>query len=203
MCTVQRVTNTLLRAIGFRAIATRTITTDSLRTRSHQPSSHHPNQPATSANTILEFASSQSVFGRDWPATTHRDTTDRNPRSLSIDERSRAFYSTQIYHGQACPSHRRGMHSDTAAGPQTGAGTGVVISAQMFGTEVKGNPTESEADVAADRSDLDPLPPGKHHTIRLGPGEAGSVPTESEADVAADRGGADLDPLGAVRKMVR
>ncbi|KAL1837769.1 hypothetical protein VTJ49DRAFT_3405 [Mycothermus thermophilus] len=64
-----------------------------------------------------------------------------------------------------------------------------------FGEEVKGNPTESEADVAADRSDLDPLPPGLHHTIRMGPGEAGPLPTESEADVAADLGRAGEDPV--------
>lgn len=67
-----------------------------------------------------------------------------------------------------------------------------------FGEEVKGNPTESEADVAADRSDLDPLPPGLHHTIRMGPGEAAPHPTESEEDVAADLGRAGEDPLGHV-----
>jgi hypothetical protein len=65
----------------------------------------------------------------------------------------------------------------------------------MFGSEVKGNPTESEADVAADRSDVDPLPPELHHTICLGAGEAAPRPTESEEDVAADRGGAGEDPL--------
>jgi hypothetical protein len=61
-------------------------------------------------------------------------------------------------------------------GPATGAGTGVFISAQMFGTEVKGNPTESEAYVAADRCEADPLPPELHHRVRPS-GEAGMRPT--------------------------
>ncbi|KAM7194635.1 hypothetical protein V8F20_007827 [Naviculisporaceae sp. PSN 640] len=52
--------------------------------------------------------------------------------------------------------------------------------------EVKGNPTESEADVAADRNDDDPLPPEKHHTIRMPAGSAGPRPTEAEEDVRAD-----------------
>jgi len=59
--------------------------------------------------------------------------------------------------------------------------------------EVKGNPTESEADVAADRSDEDPLPPEMHHTIRLPAGEAAAKPTDSEERVAADR--SMVDPL--------
>lgn len=54
-------------------------------------------------------------------------------------------------------------------------------------------PTESEEDVVADRSDEDPLPPLNHHTIRLPAGEAGPNPTESEEDVTADR--SDDDPL--------
>ena len=48
-------------------------------------------------------------------------------------------------------------------------------------------PTESEEDVDADRSDDDPLPPGLHHQIKLPAGEAGPKPTESEEDVNADR----------------
>lgn len=52
--------------------------------------------------------------------------------------------------------------------------------------EVKGNPTESEAYVAADRSDEDPLPPEKRHTIQMPAGEAGPKPTESEENVRAD-----------------
>lgn len=54
-------------------------------------------------------------------------------------------------------------------------------------------PTESEEDVVADRSDEDPLPPLNHHTIRLPAGEAAPNPTESEEDVTADR--SDDDPL--------
>jgi hypothetical protein len=152
------------------------------------------------------------VFGIDWRS--HFDTSDQKQQHPVVDDRTtRAFHSTQIYHGQARPSNRRGMHSaggsqdrlsassppppnmSSTGGPATGAGTGVLISAQMFGTEVKGNPTESEADVAADRSDEDPLPPGLHHTIRLGAGDAAPRPTESEEDVAADRGGVGADPL--------
>jgi hypothetical protein len=67
--------------------------------------------------------------------------------------------------------------------------------AMSFGSEVKGNPTESEADVAADRCDDDPLPPGMHQTIRMPAGEAAVYghPTDSEERVAADR--AAEDPL--------
>lgn len=59
--------------------------------------------------------------------------------------------------------------------------------------EVKGNPTESEADVAADRSDEDPLPPEKHHTIQMPAGDLAPKPTEAEEFVKADR--AKEDPL--------
>jgi len=59
--------------------------------------------------------------------------------------------------------------------------------------EVKGNPTESEADVAADRSDEDPLPPEKHHTIQMPAGDLAPKPTPSEEFVKADR--AKEDPL--------
>jgi hypothetical protein len=74
----------------------------------------------------------------------------------------------------------------------------------MFGAEVKGNPTESEADVAADRSDEDPLPPGLHRVIRMPAGEAGGKPTESEEDVKADREDG-VDPLlpGVGRKNLK
>ncbi|KAH6651336.1 hypothetical protein F5144DRAFT_589576 [Chaetomium tenue] len=155
--------------------------------------------------------SNQGLFGTDWSS--HFTRPDDPPHR---DHHTRASSNTtQIYHGQARPSNRRGIHSvgqDRVAptsnpypvpGPATGAGTGVFVSAQMFGTEVKGNPTESEADVAADRSDYDPLPPGLHHTIRLGAGDAAPLPTESEADVAADRGGAGADPLWAGEKKGR
>ncbi|RFN43126.1 hypothetical protein FIE12Z_12637, partial [Fusarium flagelliforme] len=57
----------------------------------------------------------------------------------------------------------------------------------------RGTPTESEEDVVADRSTEDPLPPEKHHTIRLPAGDAQPRPTESEEDVVADR--AEDDPL--------
>jgi hypothetical protein len=59
--------------------------------------------------------------------------------------------------------------------------------------EVKGNPTESEADVAADRSDDDPLPPGLHHRIAMPAGDAAGKPTPSEERVKADR--SPEDPL--------
>lgn len=61
--------------------------------------------------------------------------------------------------------------------------------------EVKKNPTESEADVAADRSDEDPLPPEKHRIIEMPAGEAAGRPTDSEERVQADR--AQQDPLRA------
>lgn len=53
--------------------------------------------------------------------------------------------------------------------------------------EVKGNPTESEEDVAADRSDDDPLPPEKHNVIQMPVGEATPKLTDAEESVAADR----------------
>ncbi|KAK3341912.1 hypothetical protein B0T25DRAFT_559595 [Lasiosphaeria hispida] len=65
--------------------------------------------------------------------------------------------------------------------------------------EVKGNPTESEADVWADRTDDDPLPPELHHTIQLPAGEAVPGPTDSEQEVQADR--SEEDPLP--RKKVK
>lgn len=59
-------------------------------------------------------------------------------------------------------------------------------------TAVKTNPTESEEDVAADRSTIDPLHPDKtpiddtHESVE-------NEPTESEQDVNADR--SEIDPL--------
>ncbi|KAK5652314.1 hypothetical protein OQA88_10664 [Cercophora sp. LCS_1] len=67
------------------------------------------------------------------------------------------------------------------------------------GGVVKGDPTESEADVAADRCDEDPLPPGMHHTIAMPAGEAGEEQTDSEARVRADR--SPDDPLHGKTKM--
>ncbi|KAK4038999.1 hypothetical protein C8A01DRAFT_16973 [Parachaetomium inaequale] len=206
MRTLQRITAAFPKATTLRTIATRTTTIDTLRRRT-SPSHPTKTPPATSSTTPLDLPSNQGVFGTDWRS--HFDASDQQH---PVDDRLRAFYSTQIYHGQARPSNRRGIHSagqdrvvsatsppppnmNATGGPATGAGTGVLVSAQMFGTEVKGNPTESEADVAADRSDDDPLPPGLHHTIRLGAGDAAPRPTESEEDVVADRGGVDADPL--------
>ncbi|GKU09716.1 hypothetical protein FLAG1_11614 [Fusarium langsethiae] len=63
-----------------------------------------------------------------------------------------------------------------------------------------GTPTESEEDVVADRSTEDPIPPEKHHTIRLPAGDAQPKPTESEEDVVADRTEDDpLRPKGMAR----
>jgi hypothetical protein len=60
---------------------------------------------------------------------------------------------------------------------------------QVYGSEVKVNPSESEADVAADRGEIDPLPMGLHYTILLDAGEASvyGCPTASEEAVHADR----------------
>lgn len=64
--------------------------------------------------------------------------------------------------------------------------------------EVKGNPTESEADVWADRTDMDPLVDDCRtlhdmNTIELPAGEAEARPTDSEEAVRAER--AQEDPL--------
>jgi uncharacterized protein involved in copper resistance len=61
-------------------------------------------------------------------------------------------------------------------------------------TAVKGNPSESEADVAADRSTVDPLHPKR--SVEVDEVDETAVkknPSESEADVAADR--SSVDPL--------
>ncbi len=113
----------------------------------------------------------------------------------SYDDRARSFYSTQIYAGQVSPpNHVRALHSASGGPPD------VYEVPQKFGREVKGNPTESEADVAADRSDVDPLRMERHQTIPMGAGGAGPQPTESEEDVMADRGGAGMDPLWGVKR---
>lgn len=165
-----KITPSLPRAAVLRArtFATRANTTDTLRAR-RKPAGQE-------LGTASNPRHATGALGQGWA---RWEGPGRHQPWAAADERVRTFYSTQIYHGQ---------------GPGgTGAGTGVLISAQMFGTEVKGNPTESEADVAADRSDEDPLPQGMHHTIRLPVGDAGGKPTESEEDVAADRG--EVDPL--------
>jgi len=67
-------------------------------------------------------------------------------------------------------------------------------------TSPKINPTESEEDVAADRSNTDPLHPDSIPAKVDEPAEKG-LPTESEEDVAADR--STVDPLqeGAVQQV--
>lgn len=56
-------------------------------------------------------------------------------------------------------------------------------------------PSTSEANVKADRSEIDPLPMGLHKVIPLPAGEAIPGPTESEWDVRADRASMEEDPL--------
>jgi hypothetical protein len=58
-------------------------------------------------------------------------------------------------------------------------------------TAVKGNPSESEAEVAADRSSADPLHP--EQSAEVDETAVKGNPSESEADVAADR--STVDPL--------
>jgi hypothetical protein len=215
MRALQKITAALPRAAptipAVRTIATRTTTIDTLHAR-HNPTPRQADQPtATSPNSGVEYTPSQPGGIPHQTNPTEQPPSPKYYHPLATPEnRARSFYSTQIYHGQASPTPsptpatRRGIHSSAhhgpAPGPATGAGTGVLISAHMFGSEVKGNPTESEADVAADRSDYDPLPPELHRTICLGAGEAAPRPTESEEDVAADRGGAGEDPLRGVRE---
>jgi hypothetical protein len=215
MRTPLRITNRImLRATALRTISTRAAAIDALRGR-RRPSPHPSEAPATITSTIrpLEFSSNQGVFGRD--CFSHWDTAAHNTPPWSLDKRARSMHTTHISHDQADPGARQPTTQSpaqhVAAGPATGAGTGagtgastgVPIAAQMFGADIKGNPTESEADVAADRCDVDPLPPELHHTIRMGAGGAAPRPTESEEDVVADRlGGADGDPLGQMRGAV-
>ncbi|KAK1782029.1 hypothetical protein QBC45DRAFT_18587 [Copromyces sp. CBS 386.78] len=56
-------------------------------------------------------------------------------------------------------------------------------------------PSQSEANVKADRSEIDPLPMGLHHVIPLPAGQAIPEPTESEWNVRADRCSMEEDPL--------
>ncbi|KAK3953233.1 hypothetical protein QBC32DRAFT_123542 [Pseudoneurospora amorphoporcata] len=56
-------------------------------------------------------------------------------------------------------------------------------------------PSQSEANVKADRSEIDPLPMGLHHVIPLPAGDAIPEPTESEWNVRADRCSMEEDPL--------
>ncbi|KAL2192654.1 hypothetical protein P885DRAFT_72848 [Corynascus similis CBS 632.67] len=211
MRALQSLTAALPRAFALRMFATRAAPTISTaRTHRKNATEHHPNPPATSATTPLDLSPNQGVYGSDWSS--HFNASSEGHHSAQpIDDRTRACYSTQIYHGQARPSNRRGIHHsawaaapqvqpNVGAGPATGAGTGVPIAAQMFGAEVKGNPTESEADVAADRSEDDPLPAQFHRTIRLGAGGAAPSRTESEEDVVADRGRGGDDPLAGIKK---
>ncbi|PMD55781.1 uncharacterized protein K444DRAFT_537093 [Hyaloscypha bicolor E] len=65
-------------------------------------------------------------------------------------------------------------------------------------TTVKENPTESEEDVAADRSTIDPLHPSSPEVEVDETAEKGN-PTESEEDVAADR--STVDPLSGSTQM--
>ncbi|KAB5585071.1 hypothetical protein GE09DRAFT_13888 [Coniochaeta sp. 2T2.1] len=86
--------------------------------------------------------------------------------------RPAASFHTVVYHGDA-PNSPEFRFDET----------------QVFGSEVKLNPSQSEANVAADRGEIDPLPMGMHHTILLDAGGTSewTSPTESEADVRADR----------------
>ncbi|KAK4096995.1 hypothetical protein N658DRAFT_527388 [Parathielavia hyrcaniae] len=202
MRTLQTITKTLSNSRGtaLRTITTRTGGTAHIDTprACQNASSHGTYQPATSANTPLDLFSNQGMYCTNWSS--RFDSPPANgPYAQGL---TRSVYSTQIYHGQACPPTRRGLHmehvTNPGLGPATGLGTGVNISAQMFGFEIRPNATESEAYVVADRSEVDPLPPELHHTIRLGAGEAAPRPTESEEDVLADRGSWE-DPLMAKR----
>jgi hypothetical protein len=89
-----------------------------------------------------------------------------------IEKRNLLPFTTVIYHGQAPSSPDYKFEAQ-----------------QVFGSEVKTNPSQSEANVAADRGEIDPLPMGMHHTILLEVGEASVYmqPTDSEDAVHADR----------------
>ncbi|KAL2256389.1 hypothetical protein VTK26DRAFT_1748 [Humicola hyalothermophila] len=203
----------------IRTFATRTGTIDTLRAR-RKTSPRPVDQPTkttsnTNPNLTLPSHGGGVFFGSDWA---HWESSSHNP--FTADDRACSFYSTQIYHGQrpsatsspastsTLPAARNGPKpppnrsiTTVTPGPATGAGTGVPIAAQMFGNDIKANPTESEADVAADRCGVDPLPAQfHHHTVDRGPGDAATPrPTESEEDVSADRGLAGEDPLAGMR----
>ncbi|AEO59540.1 hypothetical protein MYCTH_2307924 [Thermothelomyces thermophilus ATCC 42464] len=224
---LQRTTGALPRATPglLRTCATRhsrTINTLQARQKT-SGDQQRANAPATSATTPLDLSRNQGVYGANWSS---HFTASSESHSLlqQADDPARALYTTQIYHGQARPPSRRGIHhhsapaasssqadgsssssSSSISRPAAGAGTGtgVSASAQKFGSAVKGNPTESEADVAADRAEDDPLPPELHHTIQLGAGGAAPRRTESEEDVVADRGAVGEDPLARVKKDQR
>ncbi|KAK4135920.1 hypothetical protein BT67DRAFT_264288 [Trichocladium antarcticum] len=180
MGALARLTTPFPRAMGLRTIATRANTIDTPRT---------PLKDTTPASTRADSTRPTTAVGVYGNGRTHWESSSHT--RWTADERGRSFYSTQIYHGQT----RRASTCPIGRGPATGMGTGVSIVADNFGCEVKANPTVSEANVAADRCDYDPLAPGLHHTIRLDAGGAAAEPTESEEDVAADLGRRGPDPL--------
>lgn len=131
---------------------------------------------SSSATPSDEFTSNRSIFSPTAHATSSgsfpasRNFPHSSPYSAIDECGSRSFYSTVIYHGQMPDSVFEFDES------------------QVYGREVKVNPTESEADVAADRGEIDPLPMGMHNTILLDEGGARAYtrPTEAEEDVHAD-----------------
>lgn len=96
---------------------------------------------------------------------------------------ARSAYSTGVYHGQR-PGSKEPSQSQPQQPPKVDADP-----EHVFGSEVKLNPSESEADVAADRGEIDPLPMGMHRTILVDAGETAvyTRPTDSEEVVRADR----------------
>ncbi|KAL2174168.1 uncharacterized protein P884DRAFT_315246 [Thermothelomyces heterothallicus CBS 202.75] len=224
---LQRTTGALPRATPgqLRICATRHSRTINTLQAQQKTSGDHQRAgaPATSASTPLDLSRNQGLHYGANRSSHFTASSESHSLLQQADDRARALYTTQIYHGQARPPSRRGIHHHSApaasssqadggssgvirgpaAGAGTGAGTGVSTSAQKFGSAVKGNPTESEADVAADRAEDDPLPPQLHHTIRLGAGGAAPRRTESEEDVVADRGAVGEDPLARVKKDQR
>lgn len=74
------------------------------------------------------------------------------------------------------------------------------LSPEIDETKEKGAPTESEGDVAADRSTVDPLHPDST-SVKIDGTATKEAPTESEEDVAADR--STVDPLRGDASSVR
>jgi hypothetical protein len=74
------------------------------------------------------------------------------------------------------------------------------LSPEIDETKEKGAPTESEEDVAADRSTVDPLHPDST-PVKIDETATKEAPTESEEDVAADR--STVDPLKGDASSVR
>ncbi|KAK3392722.1 hypothetical protein B0H63DRAFT_433 [Podospora didyma] len=152
---------------------------------SHANSTPHP----AAAGTIDTLHVWRNIYEQDAPNVDEARFGTASPRAAnwkywdapetSIDERTARTYRA--------PSASSTSASGTANGTMH-AVTG----------EVKGNPTESEADVWADRIDDDPLPPEKHKTIRLPAGDLAPKPTDAEAGVRADR--SEEDPLPRVKK---